>query len=222
MTELVSSWLVTVMTVNTIVYLGINFVWTLSQLNNSHTHYNSPSSISQSWHPRSMYPAECCHCYLVLQWPAAGGAPLHSWGSRQHETLCSQARKLPQVSPVWSTPGTSTTVHIRTCFCFTVACKGYQVRFTSHSKIEHDIDNSVPPTEYAFIVDYWLLTWMISVSNTVHIHTIVSQKSAHGWSTLQVCQRGGWALFSVFWHLTTKECPCHVSSDSMPLKQINK
>ena len=34
------------------------------------------------------------------------------------------------------------------------------MQFTSHSKTEHDVDNSVPPTEYAFIVDYfheWLL-----------------------------------------------------------------
>ena len=37
---------------------------------------------------------------------------------------------------------------------------------------------------------------------------------------LQVCQRGGWALFWVFPHLTTKERPCHVNSDLMPLKQI--
>ena len=26
--------------------------------------------------------------------------------------------------------------------------------------------------------------------------TIVSQKRVHWWSTLQVCQRGGWVLFS--------------------------
>ena len=42
-------------------------------------------------------------------------------------------------------------------FRITVACKGYQVQFTSHSKTEHDVDNSVPPTEYAFIVDEWLV-----------------------------------------------------------------
>ena len=29
-----------------------------------------------------------------------------------------------------------------------------------------------------------------------------------------------WALFSLFLHLTTKEHPCQVYSDSMPLKQI--
>ena len=40
-------------------------------------------------------------------------------------------------------------------FRITVACKGHQVLFTSHSKTEHDVDNSVPPTECTFIVDYW-------------------------------------------------------------------
>ena len=48
LTELVISWLVTMMTVNTIVYLGINFVWRLSQLNRSHIHHHSPPSTSQS------------------------------------------------------------------------------------------------------------------------------------------------------------------------------
>ena len=32
----------------------------------------------------------------------------------------------------------------------------------------------------------------------MNIHTIVSQKSAHRRSTLQVCQRGVWALFRLF------------------------
>ena len=32
--------------------------------------------------------------------------------------------------------------------------------------------------------------------------------------------KGGWVLFQVFPHLTMKECPCHVYSDSMPPKQI--
>ena len=50
--------------------------------------------------------------------------------------------------------------------------------------------------------------------------TVVSLKSAHGWSTLQVCQRRGWVLFQLFPHLTTKEHPCHVYSDSKPSKQI--
>ena len=45
-------------------------------------------------------------------------------------------------------------------FRITVACKGYQVQFTSHSKTEHDVDNSVLPTE--------------CTSNIVHIQTIVS------------------------------------------------
>jgi len=53
-----------------------------------------------------------------------------------------------------------------------------------------------------------------------YVHTIVSLKSAHEWSTLQVCQRGGWVFFRVFPHLTKKECPCHIYSDLMPSKQI--
>ena len=51
-------------------------------------------------------------------------------------------------------------------------------------------------------------------------YQVVSWKRAHGWSTLQVCQRGEWALFRLFTHLTTKEPPCHVYSDLKPLKQI--
>ena len=40
-------------------------------------------------------------------------------------------------------------------------------------------------------------------------------------SILQVCHSRRWALFQVFPHiLTTKERPCHVYSNSMPLKQI--
>ena len=50
--------------------------------------------------------------------------------------------------------------------------------------------------------------------------SIISRKSAHGQSTLQVCQRGGWVLFHVFLNLTTKEWPHHVYSNLMPLKQI--
>ena len=49
------------------------------------------------------------------------------------------------------------------------------------------------------------------------VSTTVSQKSAHGRSTLQVCQRGGWVLFCVFPHFITKERLCHVYHDSMPL-----
>ena len=44
-------------------------------------------------------------------------------------------------------------------------------------------------------------------------------KEAHERSTLQVRQRGGWALFRVLPHLTTKERPSHVYSDWMPSKQ---
>ena len=32
--------------------------------------------------------------------------------------------------------------------------------------------------------------------------------------------KSGWALFWVFLQLTSKECPGHVSSDSIPLKQL--
>ena len=54
------------------------------------------------------------------------------------------------------------------------------------------------------------------------LHTIVSQKSARGWSTLhKSAKEGVGALLSVA-HLTTKECSCHVYSDSMPLKQITR
>ena len=40
------------------------------------------------------------------------------------------------------------------------------------------------------------------------------------WAEHLAYQKGGWVLFSVFPHLTMKECPCHVYSDSMPLQQI--
>ena len=46
--------------------------------------------------------------------------------------------------------------------------------------------------------------------STVTVITVVSQKRAHGRSTLQVRQRGGWALFRLFPHLTMKERPRHV------------
>ena len=50
--------------------------------------------------------------------------------------------------------------------------------------------------------------------------TVLSRKRDHGQSTVQVCQRGGWALFRLFSHLTTKERPRHVYSDSKHSKQI--
>ena len=52
------------------------------------------------------------------------------------------------------------------------------------------------------------------------LSTVVARKRAHGRSTLQVCQRGGWALFRLFLHLTMKERPRHVYSDLKPSKQI--
>ena len=51
-----------------------------------------------------------------------------------------------------------------------------------------------------------------------YMYRIVSRKSACGRSTLQVCERGEWTPFQVFLHLTTKERPCDVYSNSMPLK----
>ena len=42
--------------------------------------------------------------------------------------------------------------------------------------------------------------------------TVVSQNSTHGQSTLQVCQRGGLALFQVFPHSTIEDCPCRMST----------
>ena len=50
--------------------------------------------------------------------------------------------------------------------------------------------------------------------------TVVSWKSAHGRSTLQVCQWGRWVLFRLFPHFTMKERPRHVYSDLKPSKQI--
>jgi len=38
----------------------------------------------------------------------------------------------------------------------------------------------------------------LSVSINAFSNTVVSWKSTHGRSTLQVCQRGGWALFHVY------------------------
>ena len=47
----------------------------------------------------------------------------------------------------------------------------------------------------------------------VNVYSIVvSQKSTHGRSTLQVCQRGGLALFQVFLHSTIDDCPCRMST----------
>ena len=51
-------------------------------------------------------------------------------------------------------------------------------------------------------------------------YSSLTEKSTHGRSTLQVCQRGGWVLFRLFPHLTTKECPRHVYKDLKPSKQI--
>ena len=62
------------------------------------------------------------------------------------------------------------------------------------------------------------LAWFLG--HTLAWYTVISWKRAHGWGTLQVCQRGGWALFRLFLHLTTKEHPRHVYSDSKPSKQI--
>ena len=66
-------------------------------------------------------------------------------------------------------------------------------------------------------------SWAMTVCSYCRLFiaiTVVSRKRAHGRSTLLVCQRGGWALFRLFPHLTTKEHPRHVYNDSKPLKQI--
>ena len=62
--------------------------------------------------------------------------------------------------------------------------------------------------------------FLLKTVKVAYVHTIVSRKSAHGRSTLQGCQRGGWALFRVLAHLTAKVRPCHFYSISMPSKQI--
>ena len=68
--------------------------------------------------------------------------------------------------------------------------------------------------------EYNAMIWFVNTSIFYLDIIIVSWKSTYGRSTVQVCQTGGYALFGVFWHLTTKERPCHVFRDLMPLKQI--
>ena len=53
-----------------------------------------------------------------------------------------------------------------------------------------------------------LWQWACVMHNFIQTFTVVSRKSAHGRSTLQVCQRVGWALLY------------HVYSHLMPLKWI--
>ena len=55
------------------------------------------------------------------------------------------------------------------------------------------------------------------MSTYMYMHTIVSWKSAHEQSTLQVSEKGGWIPFWVF----PPKRSCHVYSDSMPSKQIH-
>ena len=74
----------------------------------------SPHSTFLTGHSVSMHPAEWWHCYRLPQWSAAGDAPLHSWGSRQHESPSPLAKGLPQAFQVWSTPETSDTACIHT------------------------------------------------------------------------------------------------------------
>ena len=52
-----------------------------------------------------------------------------------------------------------------------------------------------------------------NLSFLVSPHRLVSRKSTHGQSTLQISQTQGYTLFRVSPHLTTKEHPCHVYSD---------
>ena len=42
------------------------------------------------------------------------------------------------------------------------------------------------------------------------------ERAPHDQRTIQVCQRGEWVLFQVFPHLTMKEHPGHVYSNSIP------
>ena len=42
----------------------------------------------------------------------------------------------------------------------------------------------------------------------------LAANGTHAHNTLQVHQRGGWAVFRVLVHLTTKERPCHDYSDA--------
>ena len=59
--------------------------------------------------------------------------------------------------------------------------------------------------------------------NNIRVITILLQKSVHGQSTLQVCQRGNGRSFKCFhMHIATKECPCHVSSNSTPSNTNSK
>ena len=53
------------------------------------------------------------------------------------------------------------------------------------------------------------------------VYTVVSWKSPYGQSTLQAHLRRTGHPF-VFSHSTTKQCPCHVYSDSMPSKQTTR
>ena len=59
-----------------------------------------------------------------------------------------------------------------------------------------------------------------NLSFLVSPHRLVSRKSTHGQSTLQISQTQGYTLFRVSPHLTTKEHPCHVYSDLTTSKQI--
>ena len=74
----------------------------------------SPHSTFLTGHSVSMHPAESCDCYPLPQWSAAGGSPLRSWGSRQHESPSPLAKGLPQTFQVWSTPGINDTACIHT------------------------------------------------------------------------------------------------------------
>ena len=68
-------------------------------------------------------------------------------------------------------------------------------------------------------------TWMFLFTLlliAIKLFTYRSLVKEHPWvELLNVCQMGwGGGLFWVFLHLTTNKRPCHVSSDSIPLKQI--
>ena len=119
-------------------------------------HHHSPPSISQSWHPGSMHPAESSYSCPVLQWSAAEDAPLHSWGSRQHGRISPLAKGLPQASPVWSIPGTSDTVHVYTWFVLLWLIEVKGTKCCLQAIVKQSMMLTHPCTECAFIVDHWL------------------------------------------------------------------
>ena len=60
-------------------------------------------------------------------------------------------------------------------------------------------------------IHYAFMCEQVSCDGTLqntYTNTIVSRKRAHGRSTLQVCQRGGWAFFRLFRHHESAPMSC--------------